>query len=381
VGDRDALGLGYVVVGRGPDGVPRLERDGRPLGLGLVNAYYLQEEAARGRLDVVDETLASARALGATVVRAWAFNDDPHKDDSAIRRGISVYRESGLVGLDRLLLRARAHGVGLILALADHWNAYGGARQAMRWAGVEDAVEGDARFYADAGARAAYAAHVATLLRRVNALTGLRYGEDATVVAWELCNEPRGRDAAGRTADAPGAPPGSGLRAWVAEAARAVKAHARQLVSVGDEGEDVSAAGWDPRLVRAAPHLFAPSTATSFSAHLACPDVDVASAHLYPHKWGLPASLGGLWIAEHARRAHAAGKPLVVGEMGIALPSRRARARHLARWLTAAARSGVAVAGPWLFVYRERPRAWDELSFGIDDPEARALAAACAMRL
>lgn len=373
MGDRDALCLGYVVVRRGPDGAPRLERDGRPFRFRLLNAYYLQEEAARGRLDVVDETLASARRLGAAVVRAWAFNDDPLKDDTGIRRGLSVYREIGLAGLDRLLARARVHGVGLLLALADHWNAYGGARQAMVWSGAADAVEGDARFYRDAGARAAYAAHVATLLERVNPLTGLRYGDDATVVAWELCNEPRGRDAAGRTADAPGAPPGSGLQAWVAAAARAVKAHARQLVSVGDEGEDVSPAGWDPRFVRAAPHLFAPSTATSFSAHLACPDVDLASVHLYPHKYGLPTALGGLWISEHARRAHAAGKPLVVGEMGIALPSRRARARHLARWLAAADRAGVAGAGPWLFVYRERPRAWDELSFGADDPEARVL--------
>jgi mannan endo-1,4-beta-mannosidase len=370
VRDRDGLGLGYAVVREG-----RIERDGRPFSFGLVNAYYLQEEAARGRLDVVDETLSGARSIGARVVRAWAFNDDPHKaDDSAIRAGIGVYREKGLAGLDRLLARARAHGVGLILALADHWNAYGGARQALRWAGVDDAVEGDARFYSDAAARTAYAAHVATILERVNPLTGLRYGDDATVIAWELCNEPRGRDAAGRTVDAAGAPPGSGLARWVAEAARVVKTHARQLVSVGDEGEDVSPEGWDPRLVRAAPHLFAPSTATSFCAHLACPDVDLASVHLYPLKWGLPAALGGLWIAEHARRAAAARKPLVVGEMGIALPSRQARARHLRRWVRAATRAGAAGAGPWLFVYRERPREWDTHSFGVDDPEARALA-------
>src|SRR3954471_23661477 len=101
----------------------------RPFRFVLVNAYYLQEEAARGRLDRVEETLAACVAMGVRVVRAWAFNDDPNKADTGIQRARLASSEVGLTGLDRVLERARAHGLRLVLPLVNHWNAYGGARQ------------------------------------------------------------------------------------------------------------------------------------------------------------------------------------------------------------------------------------------------------------
>ena len=94
-------------------------------------------------------------------------------------------------------------------------------RQWLLWNGVHDPVEGDARFFTDERLRAHYAAHVAILLARKNPRTGLCYGEDPTVLAWELMNEPRGGPAI--------------VRDWARFAAAAVKRHARQLVSLGDE--------------------------------------------------------------------------------------------------------------------------------------------------
>ena len=96
----------------------RLLEGERPFRFVLVNAYYLQEEAARGRLDLVDETLAACAAIGVAVVRAWAFNDDPNKADTGIQRERLRYSAVGLAGLDRVIERARAHGLRLILPLS-----------------------------------------------------------------------------------------------------------------------------------------------------------------------------------------------------------------------------------------------------------------------
>ncbi len=335
----------------------------------LLNAYYLQEEAARGRLDRVNETFASAVRLGARVIRTWAFNDDPAKHDSQIQRARLVRSETGVTGLDRVIERARHHGVELILPLVNHWNAYGGARQWLLWNGIDDAVEGDARFFTNGRVRDHYAAHVEWLLGRENPLTGVRYADEPAIFAWELMNEPRGRglDPDGRT-----------LAEWVRFAARTIKSVAPgQRISVGDEGEQVSFDGHDRRFWQqvGASQLFAPSTGTSFNLHLECPDVDLASCHFYPEKYGVrpgaELEAGIAWIEEHASLATRAGKPLVLGEFAV-LP-RPERAEWYARWIGAAAAKQAAAAGPWLFAYDERPRDWDEFTFYARDPEAAAL--------
>ena len=321
----------------------------------LVNCYYLQEEAARGRLDFVDETLAACVRMGATVVRAWAFNDDPAKADTGIQRAPGVYAERGLHGLDVMIDRARAHGLKLLLPLVNYWNAYGGARQWLLWHGVSDAREGDVRFFTDGRVRDQYAAHVERIVGR--------FAGEPTVLGWELMNEPRGR----------GLPPGA-LADWVRFAARVVKrVSPGHLVCVGDEGEESSPEGYDLAFWRSVggAHLFSPDNGSSFRDYLACPDVDLASCHFYPQKYGIrrgaEREAGVAWIEEHARLAARAGKPLVVGEFGIAnggMPVDE-RLDCYRAWLRA---DGVAGLGPWLFAYRSRPAAWDEFTFYEGDP-------------
>ena len=355
---------GHLVVG------------GKPFRAVLVNAYYLQEEAARGRRDLVDETFAACVAMGVGVVRAWAFNDDPAKADTGIQRDKLIYSPLGLTGLDRVLERARAFGLRLVLPLVNHWNAYGGARQYLLWNGVGDAREGDVRFFTDGRVRAHWAAHVTQLLQRTNPLTGFRYAEDPVVLAWELMNEPRGRGL-------PPAGPGS-LVEWVRFAAGTVRsAGARQLISVGDEVEENSFenGAYDPSFWKRVDgeHLFSPKNGGSFARFLEVDDVDLGSCHFYPEKYGLTpgaeAEAGCAWIEGHAAVAHARKKPLLVGEFGMIAPSRLEAYR---RWLRAAEHAEVAAIGPWLFCYRSRPALWDEFTFYDDDPIARLLADAAA---
>lgn len=347
---------------------------GRPFRFLLVNAYYLQEEAARGRFDRVEETFSKAYAMGARVVRTWGFHDHPEAPE-AIQRARLEYNEPGLLALDGVLDRAAAHGLRLILPLVNYWDDYGGIRQWMRWNGFAGR-SGDPRFFTEPALRDHYARHVATMLARSNARNGRVYAEDPTILAWELVNEPRGRGLD---------PEGRLLADWVAFAAKALrKAGARQLIALGDEGFDVSleGSGRSPWKRTGGRGLFSPRNGSSFRLHLDCPDVDLASCHWYPESWrirrGQEEEAGVTWIEQHARLARAAGKPLVLGEFGLrgdGLPL-DVRRRAYRRWLRAADQAGLVGAGPWLFTYDDRPEEWDAFTFrwptgaAIDAPES-----------
>src|SRR6266511_4592467 len=111
----------------GSDGATLL-RDGRPWRFLLANAYYLQDEAGQGAPQYTEAALDAARALGAEVVRAWAFNDRPDKQ-SRMWSDLTTPVEDGLRALDFAVDAAGRRGLRLILALHDYWPAYGGMAQ------------------------------------------------------------------------------------------------------------------------------------------------------------------------------------------------------------------------------------------------------------
>ena len=173
-----------------------------------------------------------------------------------------------------------------------------------------------ARFYGDPQLRDAYAARVRQLATRKNTITGVRYGADATILAWELMNEPR---------DAPDD--------WIAFAAEAVRTHCAQLVGLGDEAARDS------------------------------PDLDLASLHFYPEKHGGAGDEERFGCAAITQAARRATRPLVVGEFGLrhdGLPLAARQAAYAAWFAWAAEEPGVVGMGPWLLGYRARPPDWDE---------------------
>jgi mannan endo-1,4-beta-mannosidase len=300
----------------------RLYRDGRPWRFLLVNAYYLADEVGQGHPEHAVEALDAAVALGVPVVRTWAFNDAPWKP-SRMQDDLGVAHEPGLRALDWVLAEAARRQLRLILPLSDYWPWYGGIAQWLAWRGSPVAPADRfhperyaARFFADGQLRDAYHARAKSVLERVNTITGVRYGDDPTVLAWELMNEAR---------EAPDD--------WIAFAAAAVRAHCRQLVALGDESARDS------------------------------PDLDLASLHFYPEKHGAERGdetrFGCAAIVTAARRVT---RPLVVGEFGLrddGLPLDE-RQRAYRDWLACAGDEGVTGIGPWLLGYRARPSDWDE---------------------
>lgn len=86
---------------------------------------------------MLEEVLAKASALGVRALRTNGHNDALSKvGDTAIQVAPLEYDEVALVGLDWVLSRARFHGVRLVLTLGNYWDAYGGARQYVEWAGL-----------------------------------------------------------------------------------------------------------------------------------------------------------------------------------------------------------------------------------------------------
>jgi mannan endo-1,4-beta-mannosidase len=324
----------------------------------------------------MEEVFAKASAMGIPVLRSWAFNDAPDKaGDTAIQVGPLQYDEIALRGLDLVLSRASAHGIQLIMPLANYWNDYGGIRQYGVWSGFPEAVQGDPRFFTERRVIEHYKEHLRRLMNRVNYFDGARYGDHPAVLAWELVNEPRNGSLDGD---------GEQLRTWIDELAGHLKSLSKgKLIGTGEEGFESSYQGYDESFWRhAAPQLF--ENAGHFHKNLESPSIDFASIHFFPESWGIPsdqaAAAGARWLSEHARWARRIGKPVLLGEFGLRnngsfdLAERRA---IYAGWLTCARRAGIGASAPWVFAYDTRPDGWDLHTFYFrdgtrpDDPRNR----------
>lgn len=345
------------------------------------NAYFLGADAARGDTDAVRNVFAMARGLGMTVVRTWGFHDGADSLDTAvIQHGPGKFNERALRGLDYVLLQAQRHGIRLLLPLVNGWDDYGGMNQYVRWKVMnaggtipheaggrpgEEAGEGNRRyriaitpssfhddFYRDPVIRSWYANYVRMLLTRINTFSGIAYRMDTTILGWELANEPRSSDRSGLT-----------IRGWLDEMGALIKSiDVNHLIGSGEEGFDISGAGYRDEAYYGQTWLFDGSSGTSFSLNSASPSLDFASAHLYPESWNLPNAAGGNWIRDHLRVAATAGKPLILGEFGV----RTMKIPTYDSWLSTAAYDGVAGAVVWQIL---KPGLADQGGFGIYCPE------------
>lgn len=326
------------------DAEGRFVIDGSPVALRGIGSYPLLEHAGNGRMDEVDDILAQAVALGRPVVRTNAFLDGG-TNPARIRDADGTLREEGLVGLDRLLAAAAAHGVRLVLILTNNWTDYGGAPAIVRMVAPSEGLPKDA-FWSDPRAVASQRAYIEAIVGRLNTVNGRPYATDPTVAAWELVNEARCDDPSWCDADT--------LVTWARTMAGAVRAAgARQLVAWGGSGH-LGAHGEDLERIAAGGA------------------VDVLTLHIYPfasHSLHLstlsPGDRAAIGIRrgvdairERAAIARRYRLPLLVEELGWRGPTGDdrdgERAVVLGAWLRAAREVGAA-ALPWMIAERGRP--------------------------
>ncbi len=294
--------------------------DGKPWRFAGVNMYWLglddNTRDAQGPTypshAKIDEGFASARSIGATVVRATSLGVSVGNPRS-IQPSLGVFNDAAFDTIDYSIAAAARNGIRLMIPLTDMWQYYhGGKHTFTSWRGHADLpgqtagtsdqqMQIEQRFYTDPTVVADFRTYVAYILNHVNAYTGVRLGDDPTIAIWETGNE---------LWDAP--------PAWTAQTATFIKTLApRALVADG------SAASGN-RVANAA---------------IDAADVDILGGHFYP------ADLA--WARADARVAAEHGKAYIVGEF----PMSAADNPDAAGWMSALAADGnVAGALAWVLM-------------------------------
>lgn len=176
----------------------RLVLDGDTFRFSGPNIYWLGLDENVGGVDYptafrIADTLDAAARMGSTVVRTHMMTSTGQDGANplAIMPTIGETNEEAFATIDYAIAYAGALGIRLILPLTDEWEYYhGGHRDFTTPFGLTSAD-----FYTDDRAIGAYQTYVDTILQRTNALTGVRYVEDPTIMAWELGNELEGMTA------------------------------------------------------------------------------------------------------------------------------------------------------------------------------------------
>jgi mannan endo-1,4-beta-mannosidase len=133
----------------------------------------------------IDDAFATAAEMGARVVRSQTMGDTVGCA-LCIEPEEGKFNEAAFQATDYALLAARRHGMKIIVTLIGDCATCpgGGIGQYLAWHRKPNPQD----FFTDPALIAAYENHVDAVLNHVNVLTGVRYKDDPTILAWENCN-------------------------------------------------------------------------------------------------------------------------------------------------------------------------------------------------
>lgn len=265
----------------------------------------------------------------------------PFRMNPALMQSPGQYNEKVFQGLDICLDEMSQRGMRATMTLADEWQWSGGFAQYISWAtnktipypsswnmtkppqrpvpgtgwgDYTNETDGAASYevfedfanqlYTNAQAEQWYKAHIKTVINRKNTVNGRVYKDDATIMTWQLANEPQTQVGGGPEASDP-------LIAWIDRISTYIRSLApKQLINVGLESKQGEAYF---KLVH------------NFST------VDYATSHCWVQNWGIydmyDSSTAGLQAAQDfatafvqntSRWAVEIGKPIFLEEFGMA---------------------------------------------------------------
>ncbi len=294
---------------------------GKPYRFVGANIWYGAWLGANDRPRLARELDALA-ASGVTNLRILAGAEEGPLKNSVkpgFRGKGSDWNPALLDGLDWALAELGKRGIKAVLYLTNFWEWSGGMSTYL-WYDTGKFIDmGDpahpwpafanasSRFYGNRNAVKLYHDWVRAIVGRTNGVTGLPYRDDPTIMAWQLCNEPR---PGGTPEDA--APKLAGFYSWIRDTARLIKAiDPNHLVSTGSEGLKGTV-----------------ESADIFRISHAIPEIDYATAHIWPLNWSwidardLPGTAAAgeakvrEYLDQHRALASQIGKPLVIEEFG-----------------------------------------------------------------
>src|SRR5208282_825583 len=133
----------------------------------------------------VDDAFATAAEMGARVVRSQTMGDTVGCP-LCVEPTEGKFNDAAFAATDYALLAARQHGMRVIVTLLGDCATctLGGIGQYLAWEKKQNPTD----FFSDPALISAFEHHIDALLNHVNSLTGLRYKDDPTILAWEDCN-------------------------------------------------------------------------------------------------------------------------------------------------------------------------------------------------
>ncbi len=185
-------------------------KDGKPyyfVGTNLWYGCYLGSPGVTEDRERLKRELDFLKDLEVTNLRVLAASENTTLKNSlnpAIQIEPGVYNEELLEGLDYLLMEMKKRDMQAVVFLHNFWEWSGGFSQYNAWFGdgtLLDPADPDfnwpiygnwvATFYRNEEAVNHHRDFVKTIITRKNKFTDKFYFEDPTIMAWQLCNEPR----------------------------------------------------------------------------------------------------------------------------------------------------------------------------------------------
>ncbi|CAL5227630.1 g10635 [Coccomyxa viridis] len=294
-----------------------------PTGAAGLNAKYS---------NTVTKLFKAAVSAKFTAVRLFLHGED---EASQLQTQPGVYNEAAFRGIDYIIAVAGLYGVKAIVVPVNNWlepNVGDGKQQYMKWAGIPKSQEDT--FWTNPTVRNLIKNDYKVLVTRKNTFNGKLYGEDNTIFAWDIYNEPR----CPASQNGPGCP-GSVTQFYADLSSYLKSINPNQLITPGEEGFFAVGSGFEnsdpsgvPSNVQAAgrhaflrtPFCLLPRTmlwsakiGQDFVPQCSLLGIDYCSIHLWPDNWNtfdpkFPAS----WVTAHETATKTLNKPLVLEEFG-----------------------------------------------------------------
>jgi hypothetical protein len=139
----------------------------------------------------IDDALATARELGATVVRSQTMGDSAGCS-ACIEPELGLFNDAAFERIDYALASARAHGIRIIATLVGDDALSGGTGCVyLGWRGISVpncSLVNMEPFWTDPTVIGDVQQHIAAVLGHVNVYTHVAYKNDPTILGWDLVN-------------------------------------------------------------------------------------------------------------------------------------------------------------------------------------------------
>lgn len=313
--DKDSSSNSFITT----DGT-KLIRNGKPyhfIGTNMWYAPILGSTTEAGDRKRLTKELDALKSMGIENLRILAGADAGSANANSVvpcmQKSPGELDEELLIGLDYTLAELEKRNMTAVIYLTNSWDWSGGYGFYLRECGYGDSpnASGDgyneyvkyaSNFVREERALEMYYNHIKSIVSRKNTITGRYYKDEPSIMAWQICNEPRPFAKENQ----------SKMAMWLSKSARIIKKiDSNHLVSTGSEGYYGCEA----------------DEHTCEFIH-GDPNIDYLTLHIWPLNWGwasrnkpdddieIACKKSGEYIDMHVKMGEHINKPIVIEEFG-----------------------------------------------------------------